>query len=292
MDEPPLFASEPTEPLAPTSRSRRRRRRRPRDRCRPNRDPPVRGPSNPRSTSRHRRAPLAWSGEASPDRSVPGSAAEPPVRWEVPPDRGGIAVPGAPDLIYAGTVARLVAFILDSFILGVVGIVVAVLIVGVLGRGSLATAVAATGLVLLELVYFVVLWTGRPAGDLRDAPAQAPDRERDGRPDGDPRAGGQALAGLRAVALPAGRSSRPWPTSGTSWPCLERRLLVSVALNAIHQGLHDKFAGTAIVQPRGSSNGLLVGCVVIVAVFGLITFVGIVALIFLGSQISEIQTTP
>lgn len=289
MDEPPLFASDATEPIAPTpapvTPGPGPAEPAPIPAAPAPVEPPLYVPPSPA-------APLDWSGGPSSDASLSGTTAEPPVRWDTPPDRGGIAVPGAPDLIYAGTVARLVAFIIDSFILGVVGVVGAVLIVGVLGQGSVPTAVATTALVLLELVYFVVLWTGRR----------------------------RATFGMRLLKLQIGnamdgrtvtreRAVRRWLAYG-QWlyllaivPALANLgnvlalvwsvvLLVSVASNAIHQGLHDTFAGTAIVQPRGSSNGLLVGCIVIVGVLGLSMFVGIVALIFLGSQISGIQTTP
>ncbi len=289
MDEPPLFGSDATEPIAPT----------------PAPVTPGPGPAEPAPVPAAPTpvepplfvppppaAPLDWSGGPSSDASPSGTTAEPPVRWDTPPDRGGVAVPGAPDLIYAGTVARLVAFILDSFILGVVSIALAVVVVGVLGSGSVATAVATTGFMVLDLVYFVLLWTGRR----------------------------RATFGMRLLKLQIGNAMdgrtvtreqavRRWLAYG-QWlyllaivPALANLgnllalvwsvvLLVSVASNAIHQGLHDKFAGTAIVQPRGSSNGLLVGCIVIVGVLGLSMFVGIVALIFLGSQISGIQTTP
>jgi len=236
--------------------------------------------------------PLDWSAGSSPDAPPTGTAVDPPVRWDAPPEGGGVAVPGAPDLVYAGTVARVVAFILDSLILVVLSVVLAVALIGVLGRDGYAGVVATTAFLVLDLVYFVVLWTGRRRATfgMRLLKLQI----------------GNAMDGrsiTREQAVIRWLAYGQWLYLLTIAPALANLgnllafvwsvvLVVSIAMNAIHQGLHDRFAETAIVQARGSSNGLLVGCVVIVAVFGLITFVGIVALIFLGGQVSGLQTTP
>ncbi len=274
LGEPPLFAPPATEPVPPP----------PQPASPAASEPPLYVPPPP--------PPIAWSPEPAPVAPSPGVVAEPPVRWDAPQDRGGVAVPGAPDLIYAGTLARFVAYVLDSLILGVVSIILAVVMVAALGGGDLATAAATTTFLALDLVYFVLLWTGRRRATfgmrlLKLQIGNAVD--------------GRTLTGEQAV--------RRWVAYG-QWlyllaiaPALASLgnglaflwavvLLVSVAMDGIHQGVHDKFAGTAIVQPRGTSNGLLVGCIVIIGVIALIGFVGIVALIFLGSQISGIETTP
>ncbi len=66
-------------------------------------------------------------------------------------------------------------------------------------------------------------------------------------------------------------------------------ILGSTATSATKQGVHDRVANSVVVQPRGGSgNAWVVGCLVIVAFFVLIAVVSIVALIFLGGQISGI----
>ena len=66
-------------------------------------------------------------------------------------------------------------------------------------------------------------------------------------------------------------------------------ILFSTGFSPTKQGVHDRFAGSAVVQPRGgSSNGLVIGCMVILGILALIFVGSIVALIFLGSQVSNI----
>lgn len=61
-------------------------------------------------------------------------------------------------------------------------------------------------------------------------------------------------------------------------------LLITTANNPRRQGLHDQYAGTAVVQPAGkSNNGLVVGCIaLLVIVFVVLPLISIVALLFLG----------
>jgi hypothetical protein len=66
-------------------------------------------------------------------------------------------------------------------------------------------------------------------------------------------------------------------------------LLVTTASSPTRQGLHDRAAGSAIVQPAsGSGNALVIGCVVIVAILAVTVLVSIVALVFLGGQLESI----
>jgi uncharacterized RDD family membrane protein YckC len=66
-------------------------------------------------------------------------------------------------------------------------------------------------------------------------------------------------------------------------------LLITTAQSPTRQGLHDRFANSALVRPAGrSSRGLVTACLVIVAVLVVLSFVSIVALIFHGSQVSTI----
>jgi RDD family len=63
-------------------------------------------------------------------------------------------------------------------------------------------------------------------------------------------------------------------------------LLLSTAVSPTKQGLHDRLANSAMVQPADAGSGVVVlGCLVLVAVTVLMP---ILALIFLGPQIQEI----
>ena len=53
----------------------------------------------------------------------------------------------------------------------------------------------------------------------------------------------------------------------------------------VKQGLHDRFASSALVRPANrTSGGLAVGCLAVVIVIGLLFVAVVAALIFLGSQ--------
>ncbi|HEY6568640.1 MAG TPA: hypothetical protein VIZ22_00025 [Candidatus Limnocylindrales bacterium] len=66
-------------------------------------------------------------------------------------------------------------------------------------------------------------------------------------------------------------------------------LLISTVTSPTKQGLHDRFANSAIVAPAsGSMGGIALACVLIVGAIVLIALVAIVALILLGGQINSI----
>ena len=66
-------------------------------------------------------------------------------------------------------------------------------------------------------------------------------------------------------------------------------LLITTATSPTKQGLHDRFANTALVSPSGQgASGLAKACLVIVVVLFLLFALSIVALILLGSQVSTI----
>lgn len=63
-------------------------------------------------------------------------------------------------------------------------------------------------------------------------------------------------------------------------------LLFTTASSPTKQGIHDRFANTAVVRPQGgSSTALVLGCILLIVA---LPVVAIIALIFLGSQVSEI----
>jgi uncharacterized RDD family membrane protein YckC len=203
--------------------------------------------------------------------------------------------------VYAGTVPRALAYIVDGLVLLVLAIIFGI-VVGLIaafvalsldrpvGSPAVAAAIGATGFVLLDLVYFVVLWTGRRRATvgMRLLHLQVGNA-----------ADGRTLSGEQAVRRWIGYGR--WLTLLAIAPAVATTanllafvwlivLLVSVALDATHQGLHDRFAGSAIVQTRGSSNTMMVGCLVVVGFVVFFTLLSIVALVFLGAQVSTIQS--
>jgi hypothetical protein len=66
-------------------------------------------------------------------------------------------------------------------------------------------------------------------------------------------------------------------------------LLLTTAMQPLRQGLHDRWAGSVVVQPApGGSGAAVVGCLVLIA---LIFILPIVLLIMLGGQIQDLLST-
>ena len=142
-------------------------------------------------------------------------------------------------------------------------------------------------LLAIEAAYFVLLWasSGRATLGMRLLKLQI----------------GDAATGN---AIPIATAFRRWLAFG-SWLQLagfvpglaavaslaifvwQVTLLITTATHPQRQGLHDRFANTAIVQPAGAGSGaaVLLGCVAIAIALIVLT---LVALVFLGSQASNI----
>lgn len=65
-------------------------------------------------------------------------------------------------------------------------------------------------------------------------------------------------------------------------------LLITTATSPTKQGLHDRFANSAVVRPANAGNALAYGCLAIVVALLVVAIVAIVGLIFLGGQVSSI----
>ena len=216
------------------------------------------------------------------------------------PPSAGPEVPGAPGLAFADTISRLVGYVIDAIIVGLIGGI----IIGILGVGTTTVAQAGTGLssftslndaaltvsfVLVGLVYFMFFWTGgrratigqrifsMQVGNAFDGraltPAQAFRRW----------LGYGSVIGLLGL-LPgligiAGIAELVWVIV----------LLVTTATSPTKQGLHDKFANTAVVRPAGQgSSGLAMACLIVVLLLFALFLLPVIALILLGSQVSTI----
>jgi uncharacterized RDD family membrane protein YckC len=205
------------------------------------------------------------------------------------------AGPGVAGLIYASTLSRVVAYIIDSFLLAIVTSIVTSPFAaasfrgafdprnpGVVGMSPIALVITVGANALYFIGFWSSGWRGTPGMKLLRLQV------------------GDAATGR---TLPPEQAVRRWiafgdfvqlvgfiPALGALasiglfiWTLI---LLVSTAMSPTKQGLHDRFATTAVVQPYGSgTTAVIVGCVVIL---GLLFLLSIVALIFLGGQVSSI----
>jgi len=225
----------------------------------------------------------------------------------VPPDSGRFAVPGAPGLIYAGAGPRLIAYIIDAVLVGIVVSIITLpfassaLTESLSGSATFDPAnpvpmmapVAGISTIIglaIEAAYFSLLWAS----------------------------GARATIGMRLLKLQVGDATtgnripivtafRRWlgfgawlnliafvPVLGAfaslavfAWQLI---LLVTTASHPQKMGLHDRFANTAMVRPANAGNaaGIVIGCLVI---FVAVALLSIVALIFLGGQVSSILSS-
>jgi len=224
---------------------------------------PGEAPSEPVTDARP--APLPWEHTVEAARSVtlePQDVDQPAeVPWTQAEDHTR-DVPGAPGLIYAGVLPRSLAWFVDGFIIALLSLVILgvliALIVGTPEQGDTALSIITwVGIALIAAVYFIVFWTGRrratpgmrllslQVGNVETGATLTPDQ-----------------AAIRVAAL----GIVLWPLVAVPtigfvggfalfvWPLV---LLASTGVNARRRGIHDRIAGTAVVQPGGapSSSG-------------------------------------
>jgi hypothetical protein len=65
-------------------------------------------------------------------------------------------------------------------------------------------------------------------------------------------------------------------------------LLVTTAASPTKQGLHDRFAGSAIVQPIGREGPVIPCLILLVLLFVVLPLIAVVGLLAVGSQLTEI----
>lgn len=194
----------------------------------------------------------------------------------------------APGLAFADTASRFVAYVVDLFILGF-----AVLIVGtVLGLSTTTVTdrsystvvsgpVGSILVALLGLAYFVVSWTGgrRATIGQRVFSIQVGNAF-----DGRSLTLEQAIRrwlGLGSIVTVLGIVPDLVSVSGLVELVWTIVLLITTVTSPTKQGLHDRFANTALVRPVGASTGLAKACVVIVIIL-LVLSVGLAVISLLA----------
>ena len=235
---------------------------------------------------------------AEPPPSAPPAEPSPVTRWQAPATV--VEVPGAPGLIFSDISSRLVAYLVDVTIVAIAG---AALIIA-LGLGEVVQTstsryvwvsgwTATFAFALLGALYFVFFWTG---GRRATIGQRAFDIQVGNAFDGRPLTLDQALRrwlgygsflGLLAVVPSLGGLAS---LAQAVWVLV---LLASTARSPMKQGLHDRFARSALVRPANrASGGPALTCLVVVILIGVLFVVAIVALIYLGSQIDPLAPPP
>jgi uncharacterized RDD family membrane protein YckC len=215
-------------------------------------------------------------------------------------------VPGAPGRYFAATVTRVAALLIDSIIIGIVAAFVGGIVGGAVGAGSpdsfipdfegttsaaasAVTVAAGLGAALVSYLYFVLLW----------------------------RSGGKATVGQRVFKMQVGNAfdgaTLTWQQASIRWLALYALtilsaipvlaalgglaafiwaivLLVSTASSGTKQGIHDRWANSAVVATGTQNTTLAWGCLIayVVGIF-LFIFVALAALIAIFAAVYSIN---
>ena len=227
---------------------------------------------------------------------------DPAVAWPSPAPPPGSAPQNARSaLTWADTPSRLAAYILDSILVAfVAGAIIGVLGLGVVPLGSVTpsqdldqsgTHLLAVVSTLVGAAYFVLWWSG----GRRATPGQRVFGIQVGNA-----FDGRALTAAQAVRRWIGLGSvlglfayLPFAAAYGAVTLLQllwaAALLVSTASSPTKQGLHDRFAGSAVVRPAGAGNRLALTCIVVFIALCVVAVVGFVALFYVGSQVNVIN---
>ncbi len=233
-------------------------------------------------------APVGWSGPGG-DASGNQPADGPVVPWSAPAAAVATPVGSAVEgVVIARVFPRVVAYFIDGLLLGALGVAVGAALGLYDGdRDQTVAFIAGAILVLVDLLYFVGLWTSRLQATL-----------------------GMRLLRLRVLdagtagTLPLNDALLRWigltgaigilglvpgleayiGFIGVIWIVI---LLVTTSTDRLRQGLHDKWARSVVVQPAPGGTGLAVAtCLVLVVLIGLV--LPIAGLALYGDQLRDI----
>jgi uncharacterized RDD family membrane protein YckC len=233
-------------------------------------------------------APVGWSAATPPSGADPSGAPgdQPVVAWSPPAAPAARPAVGE-GLVIAGFFSRLVAFVIDLLVLGCITIAIG-LVVGAYREGSTQAVTLGVGLVGVAIggLYFVAFWTSGWRATL-----------------------GMRLIGIRLLQAADG-TPLPLEAAVIRWLALIGIvellsivpvatgvlglialvwwiiLLVTTATDRLHQGMHDRWAGSVVVQPApGGSGAAVVGCLVLIA---LALFVPFIAFLLVSDDLRDI----
>jgi uncharacterized RDD family membrane protein YckC len=202
-------------------------------------------------------------------------------------------VPGAPGFVFSSTARRFVAWFIDSLLV----LFIYLFPIGVLDYAGVdLNTTAAQSLesiiaVAVSFAYFIVSWRSRGRATI----GQRMFKIQVGNAfDGRTLTVRQSVIRWASLGYPVGLLGIA-PSLGSLSSLLQLIwqivLLFSTALSPTKQGLHDRWANSAVVSPEGaSSSGLAVALIVIIVILA-VPVLAILALLFLGTQISTILST-
>ena len=233
--------------------------------------------------------PASATAELAAPSTTPEVAATGASGWQ-PPSNVDAAppVPGAPGWYFSMTVNRVAAYLLDSLATTVLTIpVILIVAINLDTEAPAGSLVFVAALGAISFVYFGLSW--RSAG--RATPAQRLFRMQVGNAfDGRTlnwRQIGIRWAALEAIPIIGGFDGLTY-LAGQLWWIWALVLFVTTARSLTKQGLHDRWANSAVVAVGPQGTGLAWGCIAVGLILPLIVILAIVSLIFLGTQISEI----
>ena len=218
-------------------------------------------------------APVGWTGPPD-DTSANQPADGPVVPWSAPA-AAAVATPvgsTTEGVVIARVFPRVVAYFIDGLLLGALGLIVGIPL-GLNQADSDRTVAFVVGavLVVVDLVYFIGLWTSGLQATLGmrllrlrvlDAATAGTLRFND--------------ALLRWIALTGAIGILGLVPGleayigliGAIWLVV---LLLSTGTDRLHQGLHDRWARTVVVQPAPGGTGLAIAtCLVLVVLLGFV----------------------
>ena len=248
-------------------------------------------PGTPPTSTEAPVAPLAsGTGPLLSATPTPATAAG----WAAPAEERREVAPG---LVFSDTPSRFVAYVIDAILLGIVSSV----ITGALGTpasfsptGEIQYTVTTGDIiatilsVAVSAIYFVGFWSGGRRATLGQMLLKIQvGNAFDGKPLSVEQAVkrwiglGEFLSAFAITVAAAGVVTG----IGLLWSIV---LLITTATSPTKQGLHDRFANSAVVRPANAGRGAAWACLMIVIILALLALLSIVALIFLGSQVSSI----
>lgn len=271
-------------------------------------------PAVPSPDSETARVPLGSDATQSPSPADPSAPPPPaaglisatPVGWSGPndgpanpPPTGGPQVAWAPPvrpvaqivdgLVIAGVFPRLVAYSIDTLFLGLLNLAA----LGALGlfstgRDTSLDVVVSVAFVIVDFLYFVGLWTsgwhatlGMRLLSLRLLTAASATTLSFN----DALLRWIALSGAVAILALVPRVAGSLGLLSGLWVIV---LLVTTATNPLHQGLHDRWARSVVVQPApGGSGAAIATCLVIVVLLFIVLPLALV--LVAGPQLEDIM---
>jgi uncharacterized RDD family membrane protein YckC len=251
----------------------------------PGQEPPAPTDPTPPTAGLISAAPVGWAGSSQePTPAPPGEG--PAVSWAPPVQP--VAASVTDGLVISGVFTRLVAYSIDILFLQLLNLV-ALGLLGAFGAGrdDTLTLIVAGLYVAVDFLYFVGLWTsgwhatlGMRLLRLRIlGAANATTLSIN-----DALLRWLALSGAVSILTLVPGAAVYVGLLGALWALA---LLITTATNPLHQGLHDRWARSVIVQPAPGGSGVaVVTCLVLVVVFVVILPLGLVTVF--GDQVQEI----